>query len=185
MWDHVAVTQSEERDAAHVQLIAKLRRAGLSTNALRGPQQEAETQCQTGDPNAKKQRLMPCQAQDADTGPVALFGVRPAFEDQGHELGGTRADRRGVVVDALDRPLGIAPVCSRHMLGDRRVPAASAAAQVHSNPLALVRFLSRARIQRSTTSTATSTFASLLMLRAPDASSQPTARSCDAGAPRR
>ena len=57
--------------------------------------------------------------------PVALLGMRPAFEDQGHELGAIRADRRGVAADALDRPLGVAPVRTWHVLGDRRVPAAS------------------------------------------------------------
>jgi hypothetical protein len=48
MWHHVAVPRSEERHAAHIQLITKLRRAGISLSALSGPQQEAETQCQTG-----------------------------------------------------------------------------------------------------------------------------------------
>src|SRR5258708_5428623 len=62
--------------------------------------------------------VLPCQAQDADAGAVALLGVRPAFQDQRGELGGARADRRRVDGDALDRPFGVPPVPAPHVLGD-------------------------------------------------------------------
>ena len=83
------------------------------------------------------------QAQDAEAGAVALLGMRPALQDQRGEHGGARADRRRVALDPLDRPVGITPVRARHVLGDRRVPAAPAAAQVHGDALALAEQLDR------------------------------------------
>ena len=73
-----------------------------------------------------------------------LLGVRSALQDQRDELGGARADRDRVSTDALDRPLGISPVCARHVLGDRRVAAAETAAQVHRDALAPAEQLDRA-----------------------------------------
>jgi hypothetical protein len=37
--------------------------------------------------------VMPCQAQDADRGTVALLWVRPTLQDQLDQLGGARPDR--------------------------------------------------------------------------------------------
>jgi hypothetical protein len=62
--------------------------------------------------------------------------MRPAFKDERDELGGARADRRGVGANTLDRPLGLTPVRARRVLGDRRVPGMAVAAQVHRDTLA-------------------------------------------------
>ena len=77
------------------------------------------------------------QAQDAEAGPIALLGVRPALQDQLGKLGGARTDRCRLAADPLDRPLGVAPVGTRHMFGERRMPAAPGAAQMHRDALAL------------------------------------------------
>src|SRR5260370_14088621 len=95
-------------------------------------------------PSCRARRRMPIQAQDADASAVALLGMRPALQDQRGQLGGARADRRGIDADALDRPFGIAPVRARHVLGDCRVSAAAGAAQVHRDALTLAEQLDRA-----------------------------------------
>src|SRR5947208_13095523 len=51
--------------------------------------------------------VLALQAQDAETGPVALLGVRAAGQDGGGELGGARADSGGRACEPLDRPLGM------------------------------------------------------------------------------
>ena len=89
--------------------------------------------------------VLPRQAQDAETGTVALLGVRPALQDQGGELGGARADCRRLTTDPLDRPLGIAPMGTRHVLGDGRVPPAPGAAQVNGDALAFAEQLDGVR----------------------------------------
>jgi hypothetical protein len=63
------------------------------------------------------------QTQDAETRTVALLGVGPALQDQRGELGGARANRRRFAADPLDRSFGVAPMGTRHVLGDRCVPA--------------------------------------------------------------
>jgi hypothetical protein len=80
--------------------------------------------------------VLVAQAQDADASAVALPGVRPAFEDQLGELGGAGADCRRVDANACKRPLGIAPMGARHVLGECRMPATPGAAQMHRDPLA-------------------------------------------------
>src|SRR2546423_548735 len=45
--------------------------------------------------------VMARQAQNADRGAVSLFGVRPALQDQRHQLGCVRTDCRRVGADAL------------------------------------------------------------------------------------
>ena len=60
------------------------------------------------------------------------------------QLGGARADRRRIDADAFDRPLGITPVCARHVLGDCRVAPAAGAAPVHRDTLAFAEQLDRA-----------------------------------------
>src|SRR3954469_18634541 len=70
--------------------------------------------------------VMARQAQNADRGAVSLLRMWPALQDQRNELGGVRTDCRRVGADALDRPLGIAPVGAWHVLGDCRVAATAA-----------------------------------------------------------
>ena len=79
--------------------------------------------------------VLPDQAQDAEAGAVALFGVRPALQDQLGKLGGAVLDRRRFAADPLDRPLGVAAMRTRHMFGERRMPAAAGGAQMHGDAL--------------------------------------------------
>jgi len=79
--------------------------------------------------------VLPDQAQDAEAGAVALFGVRPALQDQLGKLGGAGTDRRRFAADPLDRPLGVAAMRTRHMFGERRMPAAAGGAQMHGDAL--------------------------------------------------
>ena len=88
--------------------------------------------------------VMARQAQNADRGAVSLLGVRPALQDQRDQLGGVRPDCRRIGADALDRPLGVAPVRARHVLGDCRVAATAAGAQVNGDALAPAEQLDRA-----------------------------------------
>src|ERR1700691_2103616 len=55
---------------------------------------------------------------DAETGAIALLGMRPALEDVLAQRRGRRADLAGVFPDALDRPAGVASVAGRHVLGN-------------------------------------------------------------------
>src|SRR6266478_2463939 len=80
--------------------------------------------------------VLPRQAQDAEAGAVALLGMGPALQDQLGELGGAWTDYRRFTADPLDGPLGIAPVRTRHVFGDRGVPATTGAAQVDGDALA-------------------------------------------------
>ena len=52
--------------------------------------------------------------------------------DQGRELGRARTDCR-LVKDPFDRPIGVAPMRARHVLGHGRMVAPPAAAQVHGD----------------------------------------------------
>src|SRR5207244_10399059 len=61
---------------------------------------------------------------------LALLGMGPALQDQLGELGGAWTDRRRLTTDPLDGPLGIAPMRTRHVFGDRGVPATTGATQV-------------------------------------------------------
>jgi hypothetical protein len=88
--------------------------------------------------------VMVRQAQNANARPVALFGMRPALQNQRCQFGGARPDRRRVGADALDRPVGIMPVRALHMLADCRVAATAADAEVDSDAFALAEQLDRA-----------------------------------------
>ena len=61
------------------------------------------------------------QPHDAETGAEALFGMGSFFQDQIAKRRGRRPDRGGVAPDALDRPVGVAPMAGRHMLLHGRV----------------------------------------------------------------
>src|ERR1700749_497216 len=56
----------------------------------------------------------PGEADDAQTGAVALLGMGPALENVLAQRRGGRTDLAGVFADALDRPAGVAPVAGRH-----------------------------------------------------------------------
>src|ERR1700730_12248331 len=89
----------------------------------------------------------PYQPDDAEAGPEALLRVGPALQDQLAERGGSWADRSGLAANALDRPVGIAPMARRHVLGDRGVPVVAAGAQMSGNPFALHKDLDGSRRQ--------------------------------------
>src|SRR6516162_9825464 len=52
----------------------------------------------------------PHQADDAQTGAEALFGMRPTLQDQIAKASGGRADRSGSAANAFNGPIGVAPV---------------------------------------------------------------------------
>ena len=56
------------------------------------------------------------QPDDAETGSKALFGMGALVQDQLAQRRGRRADHGGVAPDALDRPVGVAPVAGGHVL---------------------------------------------------------------------
>ena len=87
------------------------------------------------------------QADDAETGAEALFGVRPALQDQLAQRGRGRTDRSRLAANALNGPVGIAPVARRHVIGDGGVPVIAAGAQMRGDPLALEKDLDDARGQ--------------------------------------
>jgi hypothetical protein len=74
----------------------------------------------------------------AETGAIALLGMGPSLEDLFAQGRGRRADRAGVLPDALDRPAGVAPVTGRHVLGNGRVLPIPACAQMNGDALAFV-----------------------------------------------
>ena len=78
------------------------------------------------------------QAQNAQAGTEALLGMRPAAQNDIDESRRRGANRLSFFADALDRPLGMAPVRSRHVLGQRRMPPACAAALMNGVALTLV-----------------------------------------------
>src|ERR1700738_1920410 len=79
----------------------------------------------------------PHEPHDAEAGPEALLRVGPALQDQLAERGGSWADRSGLAANALDRPVGVAAMARRHVLGDGGVPMIAAGTQMSGNPLAL------------------------------------------------
>jgi hypothetical protein len=99
------------------------------------------------------------QADDAETGAEALFGVRPALQDQLAQRGRGRTNRSRLAANALDGPVGprvgpearprtgSTPVARRHVIGDGGVPLIAAGAQMRGDPLALQENLDGARRQ--------------------------------------
>jgi len=80
-------------------------------------------------------------------GAEALFGMRPALQDQLAKGGSGRANRSGLAANALDGPVGIAPMARRHVLGHGGVPTVAAGAQMSGDPLALQKDLDGTRRQ--------------------------------------
>ena len=86
----------------------------------------------------------PGEADDAQTGAIALLGMGPAFEDLLAQRRGRRADLAGVFADALDRPAGVAPVARGHVLGKGGVLPVPARPYMDGDALALVEDLDAA-----------------------------------------
>ena len=78
------------------------------------------------------------EADDAETGAVALLGMGPALEDLLAERRRRRADLPGVVPDALDRPAGVSPMAGGHVFGNGGGLPVPAPAQMNGDALALV-----------------------------------------------
>ena len=72
--------------------------------------------------------VLAAQTEDADAGPIALLGVWPALQDQLGQLGGAGTNRCRIDTNALERPLGISPMGTGHVLGNGCMPAASGVA---------------------------------------------------------
>ena len=85
------------------------------------------------------------QPQDADAGAEALLGVRPLAQDDLDECRGVAPDLAGPPLEALRRPVGVAPVARRHVLAHRRVLAVRGRAHVRGDALAAMEHLDRAR----------------------------------------
>src|SRR5437764_14227045 len=64
----------------------------------------------------------PHQAHNAEAGTEALFGMRPALQDQLAQGGSSGADRSGLAANALDRPVGVTPMARPQVRGHRGVP---------------------------------------------------------------
>jgi hypothetical protein len=87
------------------------------------------------------------QADNAETGAEALFRVWPALQDQLAQGGRCRTDHGRLAANALDGPVGIAPVARRHVVGDSGMAVIAAGAQMRGDPLALDKDLDGARRQ--------------------------------------
>src|SRR5271170_2581063 len=59
-----------------------------------------------------------------------------ALQDQLAQGGRRWTDRSGLAANALDGPIGVAPVARRHVLGHGGVPVIAAGAQMRGNALA-------------------------------------------------
>src|SRR5215831_302674 len=82
---------------------------------------------------------------DATAGAEALLGMSLLAQDDLDECRGIRPDLGGLALDALGRPVGIAPVARRHVLGQGRVSAVGRTAPVRRDALATMEHLHCAR----------------------------------------
>src|SRR5580700_4100607 len=119
----------------------------VENGAHRAVGQGADLDCPRGGGFEAIGAEWPSQPDDAEAGPEALLRVGPALQDQLAECGGSWADRSGLAANALDRPVGIAPMARRHVLGDRGVPVVAAGAQMSGNPFAFHKDLDDSRRQ--------------------------------------
>ena len=76
-----------------------------------------------------------------------MFRMRPALQDQIAKGSGGRTDRSGGAANALNSPIGVAPVARRHVLGKGGVPVVAAAAPMRRDPLTLEKDLDGLRGQ--------------------------------------
>jgi hypothetical protein len=81
------------------------------------------------------------QAQDAETGAIALLGMGPLGENRFDERGRLRADRLRPADDPGRRPFQMALVRLGHVGGVRGVPAADIGAAMRGDSLAAVKDL--------------------------------------------
>src|SRR5580700_2935284 len=72
----------------------------------------------------------PHQPHDAEAGAEALLRVGPTLQDQLAERGGSWTDRSGLAANALNRPVGVATMARRHVLGHGGVPVVTASTQM-------------------------------------------------------
>src|SRR5580692_3457419 len=78
------------------------------------------------------------EANNAETGAIALLGMGPALEDLLAERRRRWADPAGVLPDALDGPAGVAPVTGGHVFGNGGVFPVPARPDVDGDALAFV-----------------------------------------------
>src|SRR5260370_29823717 len=77
------------------------------------------------------------QADDTETRPEALFGVRALVQDQLAQRRTGWPDRGGIAPDAVDRPVGVTAMAGGHVLVHGGVLAVAAGSQMGGDPLAL------------------------------------------------
>src|SRR5688572_18501602 len=78
------------------------------------------------------------QPQDPEAGAEALLGMGSSAKHGDDEPLGVRPDRAGPALEAAGRPLGIAPMGTRHVIGIGAMPAPAVAAFMSSDPPAAV-----------------------------------------------
>ena len=73
------------------------------------------------------------QPEDAETGTKTLLRVRLGLEDQFNQADGCWTDLSGLAPQPGRRPIGVAPVCTRHVVGQRGVSMRYRAADMHGD----------------------------------------------------
>ena len=81
--------------------------------------------------------------QDAETSAEALLGMGLGLHDRVHKGDGGGADSGRFPPHPSRRPLGVSPVCARHVLGDCRVPTTRVRANMARHTSTLVQDLNR------------------------------------------
>src|SRR5215475_3610539 len=76
------------------------------------------------------------EAQDAEAGPEALFGMRSAFQNEFTQRSRRRSDSARIAADTLDRPIGVALMTGRHVVADGCVGVVTACTHMGGDPLA-------------------------------------------------
>ena len=74
-----------------------------------------------------------------------MFGVRPAGQHGDDQRLGVRPDPACLALQALGRPLGVAPVCAWHVLRLGAMPRSAVAPRMGGDALAAMEHLDRAR----------------------------------------
>src|SRR5215469_374466 len=77
------------------------------------------------------------QAQDAEAGPEALFGMRPTFQNEFTQRSRRRSDAGRIPADTIDGPVGIALMTGWHVGADGRVCTVAAPSHMGGDPLPL------------------------------------------------
>src|SRR4051812_22733081 len=87
------------------------------------------------------------QPDDAETGAEALLGMRPFGQDHVAQQKGRGADPAGLGANTVDRPVGVAPMRGRHVLGNGGVLAVPADPAMDGDALAAQEDLDGSRRQ--------------------------------------